>query len=107
VNETYCEWFYFPTEELHVFENVWNVFGKKTPENLASIKKDNPDGEFMADYPPPAIKYLSEFALFAGNQLMNHELTHCAVNVLMRAPYTFFPHRNIYMNYPDGVHFQR
>jgi hypothetical protein len=25
----------------------------------------------------------------------------------MRAPFIFFPHRKIYLNYPDGVHFQR
>jgi hypothetical protein len=61
----------------------------------------------MDDYPPPAIKFFSEFSLFAGDELMNHELTHCAVNILMRAPFTFFPHRNMYLNYPDGVHFQR
>lgn len=38
---------------------------------------------------------------------MNHEPTQSSVNVLMRVPFAFFPHRNIYLNYPDAVHFQR
>jgi hypothetical protein len=107
INQTYCEWFYFPIEKCNIFENVWSIFGKKTPENVARIKEDNPDGVFIDDYPPPAIKLFSEFALFASSELLNHELTRCSVNILMRAPFTFFPRRNIYLNYPDGVHFQR
>jgi hypothetical protein len=67
VNQTYCEWFYFPIEELHIFENVWSIFGKKTPETLARIKVDNPHGEFMDAYPPPAIRFFSESALLAGS----------------------------------------
>jgi hypothetical protein len=38
---------------------------------------------------------------------VNHQQTQSAVNILMRAPFTFFPHRNIYLNYVDAVHFQR
>lgn len=86
---------------------MWNIFGKKTPENLANIVKDNKDGVFLDDYPPPAIKFFSEFTLFVGNELMNHELTQSSVNLFMRMPFAFFPHRNIYLNYPDAVHFQR
>jgi hypothetical protein len=74
---------------------------------MAKIKKDNPQGLFIEDYPPPAIKYFSEFVYFSVSQLMNHELTSCVVNVLLRAPFAFFPFENMYLNYPDAIHFQR
>jgi hypothetical protein len=38
---------------------------------------------------------------------MNHWLTSSAINIIFRIPSIFFPHPNIYLNYPDAVHYQR
>lgn len=106
INKAYCEWFYFPMEGTHVFENCWDIFAKKTPENVELANKGR--GRFIDDYPLPIIKSISEFALFIGDLAMNNRFaTPEVVQVFMRNPFTFFPHKKVYVNYPDGVHFQR
>lgn len=50
------------------------------------------------------MKSFGDFALFVSNELMNNELTQSSVNILMKSPFGFFPHRNLYVNYLDGIH---
>jgi hypothetical protein len=52
MKKTYCEWLYFAAEGTHIFASIWDVYALKTPENIAKIRKDNPNGVYIEDYPP-------------------------------------------------------
>lgn len=57
ISQTYCEWFYYPLEGVHVYESVWSAYALKTPENIAKIFANQE--VFIEDYPPPALVTLS------------------------------------------------
>lgn len=77
-----------------------------------NIRKDkengHPEGEFIGDYPRPIIKKIGELSLYIGDKFINSERWgENAVNIFMKNPFLFFPSENVWVNYPDAVHFQR
>lgn len=53
------------------------------------------------------MKKLSRSALSAYNLLINNRLTQGLFQLFILAPFIFFPDKNVFVNYPDAVHFQR
>lgn len=77
-----------------------------------NIRKDTANGhpktKFYGDYPFWTTKKMGELALYTGDKLINNKFTgEHGVNIFMKHPFLFFPNENVYVNYPDAVHFQR
>jgi hypothetical protein len=57
------------------------------------------------------MRCLSELALYIGNKLINYGIlpifSQWAVKLFMKHPFLFFPKENVWVNYPDAVHFER
>jgi hypothetical protein len=75
INDTYCEWFYFPIQGYKVFQNNWKAVAKLQtllPNVEGKLKAEtNHEAQYFPDYPPEFIKIISELSLYVGNMFIN------------------------------------
>lgn len=88
--------FYFPSEDTCVFQNAWDSYAPKTPQNVAKTVANN--NIFINDYPSPQVLVFSEFAQYLKTYFANDLSTQGLVSVILKNHFQFFPQSNIYLS---------
>lgn len=72
---------------------------------MEKIRKDN--GMYIEDYPPESVRTFSKFSQFLSSYLAKDERTLGIALALFKSPFAFMPQPNLYIDYPNAVHFER
>lgn len=86
------------------------MYGEKSEKMKAELEKSRK--RFIENYPPPLVKISSFITLSVNNFLFNNPYNRLAEKsilgtMIMKNPFLYFPKKESYLNYMDGIHFQR